>query len=148
MRLWSIHPKYLDRIGLIALWREALLAQKVLKREIKGYGHHPQLRRFKCHSDPEAAIATYLLEVWEESRRRRYTFDRGKIMNHTTVEKIPVKRGQLNFEFEWLCRKLKVRNNDKYEELRSVKIVECHPLFEVIEGEIEEWERQTRVKLP
>jgi len=33
MRLWTIHPKYLDRQGLLALWREALLAQKVLRRD-------------------------------------------------------------------------------------------------------------------
>ncbi|WP_368086417.1 pyrimidine dimer DNA glycosylase/endonuclease V [Nitrosomonas sp. Nm34] len=26
MRLWSIHPKYLDAKGLLALWREGLQA--------------------------------------------------------------------------------------------------------------------------
>ncbi|HEU5178767.1 MAG TPA: pyrimidine dimer DNA glycosylase/endonuclease V, partial [Burkholderiales bacterium] len=31
MRLWSLHPKYLDARGLVALWREALLAQAVLR---------------------------------------------------------------------------------------------------------------------
>ncbi|MGP9584395.1 pyrimidine dimer DNA glycosylase/endonuclease V, partial [Micrococcaceae sp. AOP34-BR2-30] len=30
MRLWSLHPEVLDRQGLIAGWREALLAQAVL----------------------------------------------------------------------------------------------------------------------
>jgi len=30
MRLWSLHPRYLDAKGLVALWREGLLAQKVL----------------------------------------------------------------------------------------------------------------------
>jgi len=146
--LWSLHPKYLDRLGLIALWREALLAQKVLKLETKGYRHHPQLIRFKGHCDPEGAITTYLLEVWEESQRRGYTFDRGKIIDRAKVEKIPVTGAQLNYEFEWLCCKLKVRNNDKYEELRYAKEIECHPLFEVVEGEIEAWEKLTRVKSP
>lgn len=70
MRLWSIHPKYLDRIGLIALWREAILAQKVLKGETKGYRHHPQLIRFKSHCDPEGAIGKYLLEVWKAFYQR------------------------------------------------------------------------------
>ena len=37
MRLWSIHPKYLGTKGLVALWREALLAQKVLQGNTKGY---------------------------------------------------------------------------------------------------------------
>ena len=43
MRLWSIHPRYLDSMGLVALWREALLAQAVLRGETKGYKFHPQL---------------------------------------------------------------------------------------------------------
>ncbi len=31
MRLWTLHPKYLDPRGLVALWREALFAQAVLR---------------------------------------------------------------------------------------------------------------------
>jgi hypothetical protein len=31
MRLWSLHPEYLDANGLVALWREALLAQAFLQ---------------------------------------------------------------------------------------------------------------------
>ena len=36
MRLWSLHPRYLDAKGLVALWREGLLAQAVLKGQTKG----------------------------------------------------------------------------------------------------------------
>lgn len=37
MRLWSIHPRYLDTKGLVALWRETLLlAQAVLFGNTKG----------------------------------------------------------------------------------------------------------------
>jgi hypothetical protein len=36
MRLWTLHPKYLDARGLVALWREALLAQKVLRGATRG----------------------------------------------------------------------------------------------------------------
>ena len=43
MRLWSLHPKYLDKLGLLGLWRESLLAQKVLLGKTKGYKNHPQL---------------------------------------------------------------------------------------------------------
>lgn len=43
MRLWSLHPSLLDRAALIAGWREALLAQKVLRGQTTGYRHHPQL---------------------------------------------------------------------------------------------------------
>lgn len=142
MRLWSIHPKYLDRIGLLALWRESLLAQKVLKGETKGYKHHPQLLRFKAHLDPVCAIAMYLQDVWEESKRRGYDFDMGKIGNFSVIEKIPVTRGQLKYEFEWLCCKLKNRSHQKYLELLCSREIECHPVFEVIDGEVEEWEKK------
>ena len=46
MRLWSLHPKYLDIKGLVACWREGLLARKVLLDQTKGYKNHPQLIRF------------------------------------------------------------------------------------------------------
>ncbi|MFZ2406304.1 MAG: pyrimidine dimer DNA glycosylase/endonuclease V [Methylobacter sp.] len=39
-------------MGLLALWREALLAQKVLRGESRGYRHHPQLARFRELVDP------------------------------------------------------------------------------------------------
>ena len=37
MRLWSLRPKYLDSQGLVALWREGLLAQAVLRGKTRGY---------------------------------------------------------------------------------------------------------------
>ncbi|WP_343214776.1 pyrimidine dimer DNA glycosylase/endonuclease V, partial [Dokdonella sp.] len=40
MRLWSLHPRYLDPQGLVALWREALLAKAVLRGETRGYTQH------------------------------------------------------------------------------------------------------------
>ena len=142
MRLWSIHPKYLDRIGLVALWRESLLAQKVMKGETRGYKHHPQLLRFRAHPDPVGAIAMYLKDIWVESKRRGYDFDAGKIGKVSVMNKIPVTRGQLEYEFEWLCFKLKSRCHQKYLELLSSKEIECHPLFEVIDGGIEGWEKK------
>lgn len=57
MRLWSLPPSLLDAKGLVALWREALLAQKVLQGETRGYRNHPQLARFKQQDDPAAALA-------------------------------------------------------------------------------------------
>lgn len=144
MRLWSIHPKYLDGKGLVALWRESLLAQKVLQGKTKGYRNHPQLRRFRAHPDPEGAIGKYLMEIWKESDIRGYNFNKEKIGEVSLKEKIPVARGQLLFELNWLYTKVKIRNSEKYQELLLVKEIECHPLFEVIEGEIEEWEKLSR----
>ena len=144
MRLWSIHPQYLDRIGLVALWRESLLAQTVLKGETKGYRNHPQLKRFKNHPHPQRAIAHYLVGVWEEGRKRGYHFNKAKISKKGSreIEKISVTEGQLRYELNWLCVKMQRRDPVKYRQLRSVHRIECHPSFKVVEGDIEEWEKK------
>jgi hypothetical protein len=41
---------YLDGRGLVALWREALLAQAVLRGRTRGY-RHPQLARFRSREN-------------------------------------------------------------------------------------------------
>ena len=141
MRLWSIHSEYLDRAGLLAVWREALLAQKVLEGKTKGYTNHPQLKRFKSHRFPKKAIANYLLGIWKEAKRRGYNFDPEKIGAKGKVEKILVTRGQLKYEFGLLQEKLKRRAPIIARQLASVKEIKPHPLFEAIEGNIEEWEK-------
>ncbi len=142
MRLWSIHPRYLDGVGLVALWREALLARKVLKGETKGFKNHPQLERFRVHPYPQRAMANYLTGIWEESRRRGYHFDQRKIGTKDAAEKIPVTRGQLRYEFVRLCDKLKRRDPSRYRELQSVRKIECHVSFRIVEGEIQDWEKR------
>jgi len=141
LRLWSIHPKYLDVVGLVALWRESLLAQKVLKEETEGYKNHPQLKRFRMHTHPQRAIANYLMSIWDESKSRGYHFDKGKIGEKDTTKKIPVTQGQLRYEFSRLCDKLKRRDPHRYQQLQSVKEIDCHPSFKIIEGETEDWEK-------
>ena len=79
MRLWSIHPTYLDSRGLVALWREALLAQAVLRGLTAGYRAHPQLERFKRARDPVAAVGAYLRTVHDEAAVRGNRFDSSKI---------------------------------------------------------------------
>jgi len=143
MRLWSLHPRYLDARGLVALWREALLAQKVLRGETRGYRHHPQLLRFKEASDPMAAIAFYLEEVCTEAKRRGYHFDCSKIRSSPLGERLPIASGQLRYEFDLLFSRLSSRNKEKYKELKDTDIddIEPHPLFYKIEGKVAEWER-------
>ncbi|MDH4099280.1 MAG: pyrimidine dimer DNA glycosylase/endonuclease V [Nitrospirota bacterium] len=141
MRLWSLHPKYLDRTGLVALWREGLLAQKVLQGRTKGYRHHPQLIRFRKYDNPVDAISLYLRHVWEEAERRGYRFDRGKICGGETDACIPVTDGQLRLEWEHLGKKLGQRDPAQYEKLLTISAPEPHPLFEVVSGGVEEWER-------
>ena len=141
MRLWTLHPKYLDAKGLVALWREALLAQKVLLGATKGYKHHPQLLRFSETKNPPAALATYLKAVHEESVRRNYNFDISKIGKERSRGKIRETRGQLLYEWAHLKRKLKKRDPKRHREFASVKIPTPHPLFKIIPGGLREWEK-------
>src|SRR5271163_3199096 len=104
MRLWSLHPSVLDRQGLVALWREGLLAQKVLLGQTKGYRFHPQLDRFRASANPVAAIAAYLWEVRHEAEARGYNFDASKITMRKRAVSIPVTRGQLDFERKHLLK--------------------------------------------
>jgi hypothetical protein len=141
LRLWSLHPQYLDTRGLVALWREALLAQKVLRGRTAGYKRHPQLERFKAHSRPAAAIAAYLFSVWQEAERRSYRFNLKKIVTQKAPGKIRVTRGQLRYEFRWLCRKLKRRSPALFRRIHSEKTVQPHPFFKPVRGPVEKWER-------
>src|SRR5215470_518613 len=110
MRLWTLHPKYLDTQGLVALWREGLLARAVLKRETKGYRHHPQLARFRAHPSPVRAINAYLRMVLAEAEARGYAFDRKKIGPLRPGIRLKATQGQLEFERRHLLRKLRVRS--------------------------------------
>lgn len=129
MRLWSIHPQYLDSQGLVALWREGLLAQKVLRGKTRGYRHHPQLDRFKKHPSPLRAIATHLDHVSREGLKRGYRFDRRKIGKGRTRIKIPVAKKELKAELNWLLRKLKKRDPARYQKIKGSKKIKSHPLF-------------------
>ncbi len=142
MRIWSIHPKYLDAKGLLALWRETLLAQAVLRGETTGYVNHPQLIRFKRLEDPPAAAGEYLSFVWEEALLRGYRFDANKILKRAEGIKIFVKRGQLAYEFAHLQAKLIARDKKTYDKNAAAKQIEPHPIFiaQPDEGR-EEWEK-------
>jgi hypothetical protein len=140
MRLWSIHPKYLDAKGLLALWREALLAQAVLAGETSGYRNHPQLDRFKRVADPLAAISTYLWGVYQESLQRGYDFDIAKISKRVGRQRLRVTRGQLVYEMEHLQNKLETRDEKAFAAIKGVRLLKAHPMFDVVAGEVEDWE--------
>ena len=141
MRLWTLHPKYLDARGLVALWREALLAQKVLRGRTRGYRHHPQLIRFAETGNPPASLAAYLKAVHTESVERGYKFDAKKIGRRKFRGKIKETRGQLLYEWRHLKRKLKRRDPKRLRELAAVKIPAPHPLFKIIPGTVRDWEK-------
>ncbi len=137
MRLWSIHPKYLDKKGLVALWREGLLAKKVLEGKTKGYKNHPQLQRFKEFKNPLLAINSYLYFVWEEAKKRGYNFRKRKISSREIISaKIPVTKEQLEFEFSHLLKKLEKRDRKKFDEIKKKVIIlpDVNPVFCIIGG--------------
>ena len=144
MRLWSLHPRYLDAKGLVALWREGLLAQKVLRAKTRGYRHHPQLKRFRAVRSPVATIATYLCAVADEADQRGYRFDRTRIVRHRRAPRLIVTEGQLLYELKHLRAKLRRRDPSCLRALAGCKLPDAHPSFRTVEGQIETWERITR----
>jgi len=142
MRLWTLHPRYLDPKGLVAVWREALLAQRVLLGATRGYRHHPQLARFQAQPAPLAAIAAFLVGIAEEARSRGYHFDATKILREKFGEQMVETSGQLLYEWEHLKAKLRVRAPRIERQFRRITIPESHPLFCIVPGPVKLWERR------
>lgn len=142
MRIWSLHPRYLDRQGLTACWRESLLAQAVLNGATRGYTRHPQLLRFRSSADPVAAIGGYLQGVASEADARGYRFDRSRIV-HAVADRtrLEVTNGQLALEWAHLTSKLALRSPEVRERWADVALPEPHPLFVVTAGPVADWER-------
>lgn len=141
MRLWSLHPKYLDSARLLALWGQGLLARKILLGKIKSNRNYPQLIRFRKHPTPVTAIDAYLYEVWLESQRRGYNFQSAKIRAVDLHEEIKVADKQLAYELLHLRQKLKAWDIEQHERIKDVSQPLPHPLFKVVKGEIEDWEK-------
>jgi hypothetical protein len=135
-----LHPRYLDPQGLVALWREALLARHVLYGRTVGYRHHPQLERFRACSAPRASINVYLAGVHAEASDRGYSFDRSKFTTGV-AQKIRVTEGQLEYEWDWLMKKLRGRNPALYRLHRKVAAPQLHPLFRIKGGAVAPWEK-------
>lgn len=143
MRLWTLHPQYLDARGLVALWREGLLALKVLAGKTRGYRHHPQLLRFRACPDPLAAITIYLRYVYAEAARRGYRFDAAKLPDLQATLVINETSGQLLYEWEHLKHKLRARSPGVYQEIQDIPIPQPHPLFSIIDGDVQAWEKRS-----
>ncbi|RPI04455.1 MAG: DNA lyase [Ignavibacteriae bacterium] len=141
MRLWTIHPRYLDAKGLVAVWREALLAQKVLQGRTAGYRHHPQLIRFRQHSRPVAVIAAYLRHILQEAVSRGYHFNGKKISRSHFSGSLMETDGQLLYEWQHLKRKLRLRDYQHYLALQLIENPKPHPLFRMRNGPPRDWER-------
>jgi len=146
MRLWTLHPRYLDAKGLVAAWREALLAQKVLQGGTRGYTRHPQLVRFRSHRRPIHAVAAFLAGIAEEAQRRGYRFNTTKISRVRVRIKIEETDGQLLYEWRHLRAKLRKRAPKLYRHHKNVTTPESHPLFRIVAGDVRDWERRTSIR--
>lgn len=146
MRLWSLHPGLLDQIGLVAAWREGLLAQSVIRKlavpgaSRVGYANHSQLLRFKEQPDPLQAIADWLRPLQQEAALRGYTFREELICRPQGWTRMPLSTGQLKFEMEWLGRKFAARDPACWAEW-TLTSPSPHPIFELQEGPVASWER-------
>jgi hypothetical protein len=143
MRIWSLHPQYLDAKGIVALWRETLLAKHVIEGKTKGYTHHPQLERFQNNDRPLDCLNAYLSVVYNEALQRNYHFDLTKFERVNQIVQLPVTSGQLRYEQQHLLAKLKMRDPERYNQLKDITIFAPHPIFFLIEGETEPWEKIT-----
>jgi len=140
MRLWTLHPRYLDSRGLVALWREALLAQAVLTGRTRGYVHHPQLSRFRDTPSPAGSVAFYLRGVHDEATLRGYRFDAAKVTSPECADLIAVAGGQLDYEWVHLKEKLRVRAPSWLAGIQSISRPDPHPLFLIVPGAVAKWE--------
>ena len=136
-----MHPKYLDSKGMVALWREGLLALAVLRGNTKGYASHPQLERFRKEKTPVQSMRSYLWSVYLEAGTRGYHFNPLKVKGRKAAPAMSVTAGQLRFEIQHLRKKLRARNREKCRELARIAIPEPHPLFRRVPGRIENWEK-------
>ncbi|WP_248123298.1 pyrimidine dimer DNA glycosylase/endonuclease V [Micrococcus lacusdianchii] len=158
MRLWTLHPRHLDRQGLTGAWREALLAQAALARRTRGYRNHPQLERFRDHGDPAAAIGAFLSGIALEATARGYRFDvsridrpldtapdadgvPGELVLPFRLAPIPATTGQRDHEWARLRAKLADRSPEWLARWEHVAVPDLHPLFELEEGPVASWER-------
>jgi len=141
MRLWSLHPQYLDAQGLVALWREALLARAVLRGHTRGYRSHPQLERFRAQPSPLSAINAYLAGVHAEAVVRGYAFDQHKLVRVRAHPRVAVTTGQVVHEWRHLLQKLADRCPLLHEKWRDEEAPRCHTLFDIRPGNVEPWER-------
>ncbi|MEM2082172.1 MAG: hypothetical protein QXK34_00330, partial [Candidatus Bathyarchaeia archaeon] len=77
----------------------------------------------------------------------KYKFNPYKIEPIKLTERMTVTRGQLGFELSHLLKKLEKRDKKKFKELKNLTIcdIEPNPIFKVINGGVEAWERSRKI---
>lgn len=149
MRLWSIHPKYLDSKRLVTQWREALLCRAILDGKTKGYKEHPHFLRVKSHSQPYYFINSFLYVIWEEGKQRKFQFDKSKLMENLVqkyeepLQLMEVTEGQVQYEFDFLQKKFGEFHIQYIKNLQNFNDfgIEVNPCFIKIFGDIMNFEK-------
>ena len=144
MRIWSLHPQYLDQKGLGGQWEEGIIAQNTLFFQEGKYLNYPVLHRVKAHQEPVAWIGMYLNEILKEANvNRGYNYNDQLIKQLKPTLPMPVTRGQLYYEWTLLQGRLQKRDPVKMSLNDGVDInnIKANPMFYVIDGDIEDWER-------
>jgi hypothetical protein len=141
MRLWSFHPKYLDNVGLSRAINEGVSGYKALTGKQKMWKNHPQLTRFKDYGETQLKLYIEHLLIHFYNRKCISIKLSPQPFNVFVKDVIEVTTGQLIYEWNHYLNKLEKRNNDLYQELMHITCPEPHPLLEVVEGDIESWEK-------
>lgn len=130
MSLWSLHPKYFDKQGLMSLWREGLAVQKMLAEDASLQKPVPMFEEFKKSSNPIKAIGSYLSMVASEGARQGYKLNHERILcPNFDAEFIEIKPEQIIFEMDFLKSKLKQRDVKKYYETAQASSIDVNPVF-------------------
>lgn len=160
MRLWSFHPSYLDNIGLARLYNEGIGGIRAIRGEQKMHLNHPQLTRFKvcCDNHTYIILSAYLRVVHNELELRGMVND-GKFkhdlllnylfQNTKDLFNITVNSSQINGEIVHFINKTKTQKgryiNDNLKQAIAAKNILPHPLFTVVPGPVESWEKSETV---
>jgi hypothetical protein len=64
------------------------------------------------------------------------------------ASRVAVTSGQLEHEWRHMLGKLRARSPERYRRWRGLESPEAHPMFEVVAGPVEPWERQGDLARP
>jgi hypothetical protein len=160
MRLWSFHPRYLDNIGLSRAINESISGYKALEdwqRDQKqivplhdneyppSWKNHSQLVRFKI-DDGDKHLQDYIdvvLSCYVDRKLKSYNSKTIRFMTAHLyhLRQLTVTNEQLLYEWQHYLKKIQKRSPKLYEEYILINTPIAHPLFKVVSGEIESWEK-------
>jgi hypothetical protein len=144
MRIWSIHPKYLDSKELLNLWNETIQAKNEFLTKFSGHFSNKQLERFLDLKNPLEAINSYMSSIYREAVKRDFSVDDSFMdWDFDDSIQIPVTAGQISHEISKLKSRLRERDEKKLQKLNGRTFLELHPIFYSVPGTIEEWENDS-----